>query len=1105
MLKTIKKSFLAVVLAVATLFALTSCVITGGGQTTTDPTLDAQAALSEFTEQVTFANTAEVTTSFNLPAAGKKGNYQIPITWTSNNEAVIAVTDLVEGGTTSTTHKKASVTRPAVGSEDVTVTLTAEFSLTYTKNDGTSATLKETKTYNFTVLAKTADADAPEDIATLEVGVPYKLGMYQEAKEKTLYALNAMSGFYGASTETLEDADDVYVEEATNGYYIYFLDGTTKTYISCAYELGSDGANHFNYKLTDTASTVWAYDATAQKLTTVIEGTELVLGTKSTYYTFSADEENIYFAHFYESPTASMTEDEKKVAADAKALEIATTVTENITLPATGANGSTITWESSNTAAIAADGTVTRAAEDVVVTLTATIKSGEASEVVEFEVKVVGNNSGSVIELTVDSLGIENGKYLAGTPTVGGIGFEYIQLGNYGNGIQMRDKDGNTSKLWSTTALGTGIVKIELVFNSVKSTHDNANAVIFSFGNAVDNLTYTTKLTTVAGTKTYTITPDANTYTYLYIEHDIEYSFYWDSIKIYYNEGTSGETPEQPEQPEVPVHECTPCPECTLCTDPECDKEESAKCQGHEVVEPEQPVVSGGRADLETIDPQVTSGIITGGYSQYNKEFTSTNGWTSVNSSLLVGGTADSNPVFMFIGADNTTKAVTINGNTTAKGVLTSPTLTGGISKLTFNYGHAFSDKNGVDINVTITDASGNKTVLNLVKTGSEVIQKTAYTAEFVLATPVLGDFTIEFTNNSPSQAEGNKDRVSLWNIEWVGATGTDTPLEPEQPTDAEKLAEAKEALVLGVTEATENITLPATGLNDVVITWASNNEAIATDGTVTRGATDVEVTLTATLTLGEATDTKEFTVVVKAAEQPEEPTDAEKLAEAKEALVLGVTEATENITLPATGLNDVVITWASNNEAIATDGTVTRGATDVEVTLTATLTLGEATDTKEFTVVVKAAEQPETPAEPKTYAHTFAKDEIVKAGGQATLSGINWTSSELGYLGWEGTGSARGVQLGSGNAPAGTFTLKTNEISGKISKIVVNGSIGSKGDGKLTVTVNGTQVGSTISLTTTATDYTFDVSDLSGEIVLTFSNTAKAMYIKSVSVTYTE
>ena len=70
MLKTIKKSFLAVVLAVATLFALTSCVITGGGQTTTDPTLDAQAALSEFTEQVTFANTAEVKVGEFVMAVG---------------------------------------------------------------------------------------------------------------------------------------------------------------------------------------------------------------------------------------------------------------------------------------------------------------------------------------------------------------------------------------------------------------------------------------------------------------------------------------------------------------------------------------------------------------------------------------------------------------------------------------------------------------------------------------------------------------------------------------------------------------------------------------------------------------------------------------------------------------------------------------------------------------------------------------------------------------------------------------------------------------------------------------------------------------------------
>ena len=150
-----------------------------------------------------------------------------------------------------------------------------------------------------------------------------------------------------------------------------------------------------------------------------------------------------------------------------------------------------------------------------------------------------------VAELTVTSLGIGDQKYEAKTATVNGIGFEYIQLGNYGNGIQMRDKDGKTSFLWNTSAFGKGITKIELVFNSAKSTYDNPNAVIFSFGNAMDSLTYSTKLSTVAGVKTYTITPDASTYTFFKLEHDISYSFYWDSITIYFD-GEAGVTPEPP-------------------------------------------------------------------------------------------------------------------------------------------------------------------------------------------------------------------------------------------------------------------------------------------------------------------------------------------------------------------------------------------------------------------------------------------------------------------------------------------------------------------------------------------------------------------------------
>lgn len=145
------------------------------------------------------------------------------------------------------------------------------------------------------------------------------------------------------------------------------------------------------------------------------------------------------------------------------------------------------------------------------------------------------------VEFTVDSLGLTSNSYTAGTTTVDGVAVEWIQLGNYGDGIQVRDKNGNTSMFWNTSALGSGITKIELTYSDSKDvTYANPDAVIFNFGNAAQGSTYSTKLSTVAGVKSYTITPDANTYTYFYMEHDLGYTFYWKSIKVYYNEGGNG-------------------------------------------------------------------------------------------------------------------------------------------------------------------------------------------------------------------------------------------------------------------------------------------------------------------------------------------------------------------------------------------------------------------------------------------------------------------------------------------------------------------------------------------------------------------------------------
>ena len=158
------------------------------------------------------------------------------------------------------------------------------------------------------------------------------------------------------------------------------------------------------------------------------------------------------------------------------------------------------------------------------------------------------------VNFTVDSLGLESQKYTAGTNTVDGVAVEWIQLGNYSNGIQMRDKDGKTSMFWNTSAFAGGITKIELTYSSTKDVkYANANAVVFNFGNEAKGADCSTKLSTEVGVKTYTITPDANTYTYFYMEHDLGYTFYWDSIKVYYAEAEEVVPPAETEMINVYV------------------------------------------------------------------------------------------------------------------------------------------------------------------------------------------------------------------------------------------------------------------------------------------------------------------------------------------------------------------------------------------------------------------------------------------------------------------------------------------------------------------------------------------------------------------------
>ena len=101
---------------------------------------------------------------------------------------------------------------------------------------------------------------------------------------------------------------------------------------------------------------------------------------------------------------------------------------------------------------------------------------------------------------------------------------------------------------------------------------------------------------------------------------------------------------------------------------------------------------------------------------------------------------------------------------------------------------------------------------------------------------------------------------------------------------------------------------------------------------------------------------------------------------------------------------------------------------------------------------------------------------------------------------------STKGIHYGTGKANVQYISLSTSDISGTISKIVVNASVASGVSAVLNVTVGGSAFGTQGQVATTnASDYTFEGSG-EGEIIVTLtkpSSASKALYVKSVVVTY--
>ena len=708
-------------------------------------------------------------TVIDLPTVGQYFD-DVTISWTSDNAAAVVGAD-----------GKLTVT---LGEDAVTVTLTA----VYTCGETT-----ETKTYVIEVAAIVKTFNQVVD--TPVVGEEYSLMMHHTGLNKDLFVTGAMDGYYYGTTELAIDAAKVKVVDAGEGAYYLMVGEKYATIIK--------NGTYINAVYVDEAPEgKFTWNAEHKTFVINIDGTDYIYGTKAsgTYKTVSPR----------------------------KLEEVADTAVLNLVLVKMSTDGE--------------------------------------------------------IKMTADNMGL--GDYAAGSVAVEGFTMGYTELGNYGNGIQMRQKEGRVASLWNETAFSFPIKEIVLVYNSEKSTYDNAGAFKFTFGNAMGGAEYTYTLDTVKGTKTYTITPDAETYTYFKMELLLSYSFYWDSITVVLTDGNivheheytsevvaptcedkgytlhtcacgesykdtsvnatghnfvegvcatcelalvnttvaganelakgtwvvvtgtvikidsawseqyknitvtiadgdstlylyrlstnvavgdiitvtgkvdeyngskqiaQGATAVIVGKAEEPAHECDHvCDTCKKCTDKACEESVCAeKCEGHEVVTP--PVTSGNVVDLDTLAPVDSSKTET----TYTDR-TTTSGWTAT------AARSDEQACF------GTDAQIMLNGKKAegSIGTLVSPTLDGGIKSLSFNYGFAFSDKNGVSLTINIK--VGGEVVATTQLVDKTIAKEAVGTFTWTLETPVEGEFVIEIINDCPTnKTNGNADRYSLWNITW--------------------------------------------------------------------------------------------------------------------------------------------------------------------------------------------------------------------------------------------------------------------------------------------------------------------------------------------------
>lgn len=155
-----------------------------------------------------------------------------------------------------------------------------------------------------------------------------------------------------------------------------------------------------------------------------------------------------------------------------------------------------------------------------------------------------------------------------------------------------------------------------------------------------------------------------------------------------------------------------------------------------------------------------------------------------------------------------------------------------------------------------------------------------------------------------------------------------------------------------------------------------------------------------------------------------------------------------------------------------------------------------------------------DTPAADNEYTFTFESKMYSAAVETQNLNGVDWDlnytfdENDTKHIDYNGT---KGVVFGSSTRPAEEVSLSTSYFNEMlITGVEVEASGAASVVADISVWINGSQIGSTYSLTGTNTAYSFidsvvcDTDDNNLEIFIN-NNSAKAIYIKKITVYYSE